>query len=288
MTAAIDNLLRLLDLKSVGPDEFIGAASHEPHVRAFGGQVAAQALVAGGRTVEASRRPNSLHCYFLRPGLPSQEIEYRVEKVRDGRSFSVRQVKAIQNGKTILEMSASFHISENGLTHAAPPPDVTPPAELQAFETRFAGRDETDMTRWFIRARPFDIRYVNVSPFDYSKPGSPAEQDVWVKTIDALTDDSLLHYGIFTYISDLTILDSILLHHGIRWTDEAVLGASLDHAIWFHQPFRMDEWLLLDQESPVTFGGRGLAQGRVWTEDGRLVASVAQEALTRPPGPVSG
>ena len=288
MTTRTDDLIRLLNLaesksESEAGRQFTGPASHEPHIRAFGGQVAAQALMAAYRTVDAGRPPHSLHCYFLRPGSPDEEIVYEVESVRNGRSFSMRHVDAVQRDKVILQMSVSFHSPESGIEHSDSPPQVTGPRDLETFDHRFSGRQDSDMSRWFVRTRPFDIRYVDKSPFDHSEVGTPPRQFVWIKTFDPLPDSQQLHDAIFTYISDMTVLDPILLRHGIRWTDDKILGASLDHTIWFHRAVRVDEWLLLDLESPIAVGGRALARGRVWTESGELVATLAQEALMRPP-----
>jgi len=282
--AAVTALLDLLDLRQIDDADFEGRASHERHVRAFGGQVAAQALVAAGRTVESARPVNSLHVYFLRPGQPSEPILYRVARLRDGRSFTTRLVEGIQDDRVIFQMSASFHINESGVAHSESMPAAPSPNELRTFEDRFAGRDESDMERWFSRVEPFDIRYVNTTPFDPPAGEHPSRQQVWIKTKAGLSDDTLLHRCITAYASDLTLLDAVLLKHGMQWTDRSMMGASLDHAMWFHQPFRVDEWLLFDQASPIATGGRGLASAEVWTEDGRLVVSIVQEALLRPPG----
>jgi acyl-CoA thioesterase II len=279
----LESLLNLLDVQPAGQQQFTGEPSDEPHVRAFGGLLVAQALVAAGRTVDSDRQPHSLHSYFIRPANPTKPISYQVETIRDGRSFSTRRVTASQSDKTIFEMMASFHVEEAGVEHSEAVPSVTQPEQLTPFEDRFAGREATDMTRWFLRVRPFDLRYVDLSPFDFSQEGTPARQQVWIKTKVPMTADVLLHYGVFAYVSDFTVLDPILLRHGIRWTDEAILGASLDHSLWFHRSLKIDEWLLLDQESPVATGARGLATGKVWTLDGGRVATITQEALLRPP-----
>lgn len=287
MHEGLRSLLALLDLREVRstPTDacFEGPASHERHIRAFGGQVAAQALVAAARTVQSTRPVHSLHSYFLRPGAPDLPLVCDVKVVRDGRSFSTRHVEASQDGKVIFELSASFHHHEVGVEHTDSMPEAPHPDSLLTFEERFSGRQE-ELERWFVRARPFDIRYVDATPFDPPSAIQPARQQVWVRTAGELPDDQSLHRSIAAYASDMTVLDAVLLAHGMQWTDRHIMGASLDHAMWFHQPFRADEWLLFDQQSPIAHGGRGLARAEVWTQDGRLVISVVQEALLRPPG----
>lgn len=308
MDAGLRQFLDLLDLERLdnGPLLYRGSRSNDPHIRAFGGHIAAQTLMAACRSVDPDRVVHSLHAYFLRPGRPDVETDFSVDAVRDGRSFSTRHVKAYQEGSCIFEMSASFHRREKGIEHVTEMPKVPPPEQLTRFEERFAGRDQTDMERWFVRARPFDIRYVGRTPFDVDTPFVPEKvqagrtaantqalrdgsrslprQQVWLKVIEVLPDDAALHACAVAYASDMTVLDAVLMTHGMSWTDRTILGASLDHAMWFHQPFRADEWLLFDQESPIAFGGRGLARAQIWTQDGRLIVSVVQEALLRPPG----
>ncbi len=288
MSERLNQLISLLNLQDLGDGIFLGTPSNEPHVRAFGGQVAAQALVAAGMTVEGDRNVHSLHSYFLRPGQPARSTTYVVDRVRDGRSFSTRRVEAWQADRLIFSLSASFHLAEFGPSHGSEMPEAPDPLSLAPFEERFAGRDdESDMARWFVRARPFDIRYTEATPFDAPVIGRAAHQQVWIKTAAQLPDNPLLHACVAAYASDMTLLDAILLTHGMSWTDRAIMGASLDHAMWFHAPFRADEWLLFDQVSPIAAAGRGLARGEVWTQDGRHVVSIVQEALLRPPGMAS-
>jgi len=280
--AAVDALLDVLDMKSVGDGEFVGSSPKVGPQRVFGGQVAAQALVAAGRTVDPERRVNSLHGYFVRPGDPSELIRYSVENIRDGRSFSVRRSVAYQHGKPIFFMSASFHVGEEGLEHQAPaPPDVPPPDEVPTMADRLARYPER-LGIWQVIPRPIDVRYIGepgwVRPGD--RPADPYQR-VWMRVDGRLPDDPLLHAVLATYASDLTLLDAVLSVHGAVWGPGGFVGASLDHAMWFHWPFRADEWFLYDSWSPNASGGRGLAAGRMFTPDGRHVASAVQEGLLR-------
>ncbi|GHH32687.1 acyl-CoA thioesterase II [Streptomyces candidus] len=257
--------------------------------RVFGGQVAAQALVAAGRTVPADRLPHSLHAYFLRAGDPAAPIVYTVDRIRDGRSFTTRRVVAVQHGHPVFHLSASFQTYEEGLEHqaampAAPDPEALPTSAqtLPRYADRFLDPSAADR---ILEARAaIDLRYVGPPP--YATAGEPREprSQVWFRTNGKLADDPLLHVCLATYVSDMTLLDSVLLAHGRGgWATGDVVGASLDHAMWFHRPFRADEWLLYDQESPSASGGRGLGQARIYTQDGRLAISVIQEGVVRVP-----
>ncbi|MGW1246629.1 acyl-CoA thioesterase [Streptomyces sp. NPDC002535] len=282
---ALDALLDLLDLERIERDIFRGESRSALVPRVFGGQVAAQALVAAGRTVPEDRPAHSLHAYFLRPGDPGAPIVYTVDRIRDGRSFTTRRVVAVQHGQPIFHLSASFQTYEEGLDHqadmpAAPDPESLPtPAEMLP---RHLPREVAD---WLIEARAaVDLRYAEVPP--WGSVGAPREprSQVWFRTNGKLADDPLLHVVLATYVSDMTLLDSVLLAHGRGgWAVGDVVGASLDHAMWFHRPFRADEWLLYDQESPTASGGRGLGQARIYTQDGRLAISVIQEGVVRVP-----
>ena len=280
--AAVDDLLDLLDLESAGEDRFQGASPKVGPQRVFGGQVAAQALVAAGRTVDPGRTVHSLHGYFVRPGDPTVPITYQVEDIRDGRSFSVRRSVASQHGKTIFFMSASFHVREEGLDHQAPaPPEVPQPEEVPTMAERLSRYPER-LGIWGIIPRPIDVRYVGEP--GWVRPGDrPAElrQRVWMRIDGKLPDDPLLHACLLTYASDLTLLDSVLSAHGEVWGPGGFVGASLDHALWLHRPFRADEWFLYDCWSPSASGGRGLATGQMFGRDGRLIASATQEGLLR-------
>ncbi|HMA46363.1 MAG TPA: acyl-CoA thioesterase II [Frankiaceae bacterium] len=280
MGGALDRMVEILDLERVEVDIFRGRSPDESVQRVFGGQVAGQALVAAGRTVPAERGVHSLHAYFLRPGDPSAPIVYLVDRIRDGQSFTTRRVVAVQHGKPIFNLAASFQEDQPGAAHQLPMPSAPPPESLATFHERFAPyRHES---AWYSRPRPFDIRYVGDPPRVAADRGPNASHSqVWLRTDGPLPDDPLLHVCALTYASDMTLLDSVLLTHSVAWNTGVVSGASLDHAMWFHRSFRADEWLLYDQESPTSSGSRGLARGEIWTRDGRLVASVVQEGLIR-------
>jgi acyl-CoA thioesterase-2 len=280
--AAVDQLLEVLDLTELEPMVYRGMSPPVGPQRVFGGQVAGQALVAAGRTVDPDRAVHSLHGYFVRAGDPAAPIEYRVENIRDGRSFSVRRAVATQHGRTIFFMSASFHRPENGLEHQAPmPADVPAPDELPTMVERLAKYPER-LGIWNLIPRPMEVRYVGEP--GWVRPGDrPAEhhQRVWMRVDGKLPEDQLIHACALAYASDLTLLDSVLSQHGEVWGPGGFMGASLDHALWFHRPFRADQWLLYDCWSPSSSGSRGLATGRMFSEDGRNIATAVQEGLLR-------
>ncbi|QKW08796.1 acyl-CoA thioesterase II [Streptomyces sp. NA04227] len=292
MHKALASLLDLLDLERVEENMFRGQSRSAIVPRVFGGQVAAQALVAAGRTVPADRHAHSLHSYFLRMGDPGAPIVYTVDRIRDGRSFTTRRVVAIQHGKPIFHLSASFQTYEEGMDHQAPMPPAPDPESLPTaaqtlprYKHLFA---EPTMVEHMLETRAaVDLRYVDEPP--WGTVGTPREprSQVWFRTngkLDGAVDQSLLHVCLATYVSDMTLLDSVLLAHGRGgWVVGDVVGASLDHAMWFHRPFRADEWLLYDQESTSSSGGRGLGQARIYTQDGRLAISVIQEGVVRVP-----
>ncbi|MER6270577.1 acyl-CoA thioesterase II [Streptomyces sp900105755] len=287
MNQALSDLLDLLDLEQIEENIFRGQSRSAVVPRVFGGQVAAQALVAAGRTVPADRHAHSLHAYFLRPGDPGAPIVYTVERIRDGRSFTTRRAVAVQHGRPIFALSASFQLDEEGLDHQAPMPAAPDPATLPTSADRFRGYGHLApaVVEKFLEAREaIDLRYVEEPPFGrFGEPREPHSQ-VWFRTNGKLDDDPLLHVVLATYVSDMTLLDSVLLAHGRGgWAVGDVVGASLDHAMWFHRPFRADEWLLYDQESPSAHGGRGLGQARIYTQDGSLAISVIQEGVVRVP-----
>jgi len=277
----LQRLLEILDLEQIELNIFRGRSPDEDLQRVFGGQVAGQALVAAGRTVDSQRHVHSLHAYFLRPGNPSFPIVYEVDRIRDGRSFTTRRVVALQRGQAIFNLSASFQLSETGVEHQIPRPPAPAPESLPTVAERFADTPE-QLAGWWARPRPIDLRYVHDPPI-VTRRGGPAEprQQVWLRTDGPLPDDPLLHVCAATYASDMTLLDSVLRRHEMAWHDDSVKGASLDHAMWFHRPFRADEWLLYDQDSPSASGGRGLAHGRIFTRDGDLVISVMLVGLVR-------
>src|SRR6185295_2420925 len=262
---------------------FRGRTPKEDRVRVFGGQVAAQALVAAGRTVDQGI-VHSLHAYFLRPGDPSIPIVYQVDRIRDGRSFTTRRVVAIQHGDAIFNLAASFQVPEEGLEHQAPMPDAPDPESLPTFKERVEpvlAVAPPELRRWLVRERPIDVRHV--TPGNQLRPEPrPPHQLVWIRADGTLPDGPLLlHQCVVAYASDMTLMDTATLPHAVTWWDDSFQMASLDHALWFHRAFRADEWLLYVQESPVAGGSRGFTTGRLYTRDGTLVASVAQEGLIR-------
>jgi acyl-CoA thioesterase-2 len=235
--------------------------------------------------VPEDRPVHSLHAYFIRPGDPSVPLVYTVDRVRDGRSFTTRRVTAIQHGKPIFTLSASFHRPEAGLEHATPMPAARPPGELRSNAERLTEALGVTLPARF-HDTPIELRSVGPLPAELARDPSLRAKDehsnlVWVRVTERLPDDPLLHVCLMTYASDLTLLETALLEHGISWLDGRVVGASLDHAMWFHRPFRADQWLLYAQESPVAAGGRVLARGQVFTAEGDLVVSVVQEGLIR-------
>jgi acyl-CoA thioesterase-2 len=277
---ALDDLVKLLDLEPIEVNIFRGVSPDITHQRVFGGQVAGQALVAAARTVDdGDRLVHSIHAYFLRPGDPKIPILYEVDRLRDGKSFTTRRVVAIQHGQAIFNLQASFHVAEFGLDHQIPMPVTPDPETLPDFATRMAPFKER-MGDWFDRPRPIDQRYAGGSPFDDHVVGEMGQQ-VWLRADGKLPDDPTLHACIVTYASDLTLLDTVVRPHDVKWNDGGLQMASLDHAMWFHRPFRADEWLLYDQLTPSTSASRGLATGSIFTHDGRLAVTVVQEGLVR-------
>ncbi len=273
--AAVDDLLRLLDLESIEKNVFRGQSPDEKRQRVFGGQVAGQALVAATRTVPGGM-VHSLHAYFLRPGDPTIPILYQVERIRDGRSFTTRRVVAIQHGEPIFHLSASFHSNEQGLAHQFDAPAGLPdPESLPTFQERNADlRDQ--LGDWYSQPRPIDTRVIDT----VDGPQPELRQYLWMRADGRLSGDEVLHQCVVTYASDMSLLDTVVRPHNVSFMDGNVMMASLDHAMWFHRPFRADEWFLYAQDTPVAFGARGLARGLIY-QDGQLVASVAQEGLVR-------
>ena len=277
----LDKLVARLDLERIEVNLFRGVSPPESPPRVFGGQVAGQALVAAGRTVPPERGVHSLHAYFIRPGDPRVPIVYEVERVRDGFSFTTRRVLAIQHGEAIFSLSASFQLPQPGLEHTEEMPSGIPgPHELPDMGTRITRLGEP-VSPFQRQPRPLDIRHVNDPVWSAGFVPTKEPVRVWMRADGTLPDDKLLHVCVLTYASDLTLLNSVLARHEIPVRDEEIRRASLDHAMWFHQPFRADEWLLYECYSPVASGARGLATGRFFTEDGRLVATTVQEGLVR-------
>lgn len=278
--SALDDLVDLLDLEPIEVNLFRGVSPDENRQRVFGGQVAGQALVAATRTVETGRHVHSLHAYFLRPGDPTAPILYEVDRIRDGKGFTTRRVVAIQHGRAIFNLQASFHFLEEGPNYQMPSPTGIPdPESLPDFRTRMAPFKER-MGDYYDRPRPIDTRYVDSDPF--SRGSTPAfNQRVWLRADGTLPDDPILHACIVTYASDMTLLDTTVLPFGMSWETPGMQMASLDHAMWFHRPFRADDWLLYDQRPLSTGNARGLAGGALYTRDGTLVVTVVQEGLVR-------
>ncbi|POM24795.1 Acyl-CoA thioesterase 2 [Actinomadura rubteroloni] len=286
MKETLKELLDLLDLEQIENDIFRGRSSAERQQRVFGGQVAGQALVAAGRTVPPNRQVHSLHAYFIRPGDPLVPIVYTVDRVRDGRSFTTRRVLAIQHGKAIFSLSASFQVAEEGIEHQAAMPDAPDPETLPTARERFAPLWGAELAEKWVSRRPFDVRHATPLTWEAIKDPSLASpvSSVWLRVDGELPDDPLLHVCLMTYASDMTLLDTVLLNHALAWGEKGTMGASLDHAMWFHRPFRADDWLLYQQDTPFAGNARGLARGQVFTRDGQLVVSVMQEGLIRTTG----
>ena len=282
VSLAVETLISLLDLEQLEVNLFRGVSPQDGWQRVFGGQVIGQALVAACRTVDG-RLPHSLHAYFMLPGDPRVPIIYEVERLRDGGSFSTRRVKAIQHGHAIFALSASFQVAEEGLTHAAAMPNVPAPEDLPGeavFRDAFLKRVPEPVRRYFERERPIELRPVEFQRYLSLEPLDPVFH-VWIRTTGPLPDDPALHQCVLAYASDLTLLDSTLIPHGLSVFAPEMQTASLDHSLWFHEPFRADDWLLYAQESPFVGHSRGFARGSIFTRDGRLIASVAQEGLIR-------
>jgi len=281
--SSVAELVDLLDLETIDVNLFRGTQPDTVLQRVFGGQVAGQAMVAAARTVESPLTVHSLHSYFLLPGDTAVPIVYDVERIRDGRSFSTRRVVARQHGRGIFYLTASFQIPEAGLEHQDAMPEVSTPADSVDMNEMFRAHGRENRDDWVREWAALDVRYVADSRDGGAIPNDerPAQSRLWIRVNGALDDDPLLHTAAFTYASDMTLLGSALVPHQMHIAHPKIQSASLDHSIWFHRPFRADEWLLYDQISPSASGARGLAFGRVFTQDGTLVASVAQEGLIR-------
>ena len=268
-----------------GATVFVGRSQKMPHGRVFGGQVLAQCVIAAGRTVagvgrgEGPRRIHSLHGYFMRPGDDTRPIRFAVEGLRDGNSFSTRRVHALQDGVPILSMIASFQDDAGGLDHQDPMPDVPGPEGLRSLQDVFGGIDNPG-AQHLVR-RPVELRHVEGNLFTPPGGEQVAHQNVWMRTVGSLPDDPLVHAAVLAYASDYTLLEAALRKHGVTWTDRRLRAASLDHAMWFHRPTRVDDWVLYAQESPSASGGRALGLGRMFAADGTLAATVAQEGMLR-------
>jgi len=280
---ALKALLRVLDLEPLEDNLFRGARGSEGWQRVYGGQVLGQALIAATRTVDPGRRVHSLHGYFLLAGDPSLPIIYDVERIRDGGSFTTRRVKAIQHGAAIFTMSASFHKAEAGLEHQSAMPDVPGPEALPNPKDLIAGLIDklpAAMRSYWERDRPIDMRIVDISRY-LTRESRPPAQQIWFRAEGRLPDDRAIHEAVLAYASDFTLLDTALIAHGKLLFDADIQLASLDHAIWYHRAFRADEWMLYVQDSPSGHSARGFSRGSIYTRQGGLIASVAQEGLMR-------
>lgn len=281
--SALDTLRSILDLEPLEVDFYRGISPADGWQRVYGGQVLGQALVAAVRSVDADRAVHSLHAYFLLAGDPAHPIIYEVERTRDGGSFTTRRVKAIQHGQMIFTMACSFHKPEEGFEHQLPMPDVPPPEEVPSADqliAMFIDRLPENMKCYWTRERPIEMRPVDMSRY-LSREKQPPVQHIWMRANGRLPDDLKLHQCVLAYASDFTLLDTALIAHGRLLFDPDLQLASLDHALWLHRPFRADEWLLYSQDSPNAAGARGFCRGSVFTRDGQLIASTAQEGLVR-------
>ena len=283
MSNAVKSLLEILDLETLEVNLFRGRSPQSGWQRVYGGQVIGQALVAACRTVEG-RAPHSMHAYFMLPGDPKVPIIYDVERIRDGRSFATRRVKAIQHGQAIFSMSISFHNAEPAtITHQAPMPDVPKPEDLPSeaeIKEKLLPTMPAMVRRYYERERPIELRPVEFERY-FGKKSEDGTFNVWIKATGALPDDPAIHQCVLAYASDMTLLDAALARHGRTLFEPIFMAASLDHALWIHRPFRADDWLLYAQDSPNLSGARGFSRGLIFTRDGTLVASVAQEGLIR-------
>jgi len=282
MSRALDQLLTILDIERLEENLFRGLSPQVGWQRVFGGQVIGQALVAANRTVNG-RLTHSLHAYFLRAGDPSVPIIYNVDRIRDGGSFTTRRVVAVQHGQAIFSMAASFHREETGLEHQIKMPEVPPPESLPSeaeLKACLIDRVPPQVKAYWERERPIEIRPVDLSR--YLTPGNhDPSQQVWIRATGELSNEQSLHQCVLAYASDFTLLDTALIAHGRFVFDPKLILASLDHALWFHRKLRADEWLLYAQDSPISGGGRAFCRGMLFTRDGKLVASTAQEGLLR-------
>jgi acyl-CoA thioesterase-2 len=282
---ALQDVLDLLDLEPIEINMFRGISPAEGWQRVYGGQVIGQALVAASRTVEDENRiAHSLHGYFLRPGDTTIPIVYSVDRIRDGKSFNTRRVVAIQKGRPIFSMSVSFQVMEEGLHHQIPMPEAAAPKDCPSQEdlrkNYINDIPEEYRDNFLNREDPIEMRFQD-GMNDFKPDPMPPHQRVWIRAVDKMPDDVRLHQCVLAYASDMTLMDNAIRPHGIGWTEENFQTASLDHAMWFHQPFRADEWLLYYQDSPYSGGARGFNRGSFFTREGQLIASASQEGLMR-------
>jgi acyl-CoA thioesterase-2 len=280
---AYPDLADVLDLSpdpGGDPDRFLGQTPRTPLPRVFGGQVLGQALVAATRTVDPDRPVHSLHGYFLRPGDPQRPITFAVERMRDGRSFSARRTHALQGGRPILSMISSFQLPSEGLDHQDEMPDVPPPESLPSMTELLAGSDDPRLEYWR-RQRPVDFRPVDGDDYLRRRPSDGTTQGMWMRATSSMPADSPLHAAALAYISDYFLLQPVLRRHGLTISAPGLKIASLDHAMWWHRPARVDQWLLYVLRTPSASGARGLGFGQIYSQDGVLACSVAQEGMIR-------
>jgi acyl-CoA thioesterase II len=284
MVRVLDDLVKLLALERIEENLFRGQSQDLGWGTVFGGQVLGQALSAAVQTVPSDRHVHSLHAYFLRPGDVTRPIVYDVDRIRDGSSFTTRRVVAIQNGRAIFNLAASFQKEEAGFEHQEPMPEAPPPESLKTDQERFAGLGDRlpKFARELATAeRPIELRMADTADDPFQPQKRAPRRMVWFRAIAKLPDDPALHAYLLAYASDFSFVTTALLPHGVSWLTPGMQIASIDHVMWFHRPARIDEWLLYVIDSPSASGARGLARGLVYTQDGRLVASTAQEGLIR-------
>jgi acyl-CoA thioesterase-2 len=283
MSAKVDVLLELLDLEPIEQNIYRGRNRDIGSGRVFGGQVLAQALIAARHTIGEEREAHSLHGYFILPGDVARPIVYFVDRLRDGKSFTTRQVTGIQDGNAIFSMAASFQVAEKGVEHQFPMPDVPPPESLVddlELIRGVADRLPERLRAVYTQDRPIEFRPVD--PVDPFEPETrPPTRYMWFRAVERLADEAVLHQAVLAYASDYGLLATALLPHGLTYQNRRLQAATLDHTIWFHRPFRVDDWLLYAMDAPVAAGGRGFTRGSIFTRAGELVASVAQEGLMR-------
>ncbi|MCT6861241.1 acyl-CoA thioesterase [Bartonella apis] len=284
MTDRLQHLLSILDLEKIDQNLFRGQSGNSRWQRVFGGHVIAQALVAAHRSVAPDRFIHSLHAYFIRPGDPDRPIIYEVEPLRDGRSFSVRRVVAKQNGVAILSFSSSFQVDESGLDYQRPMPKNLPQPETlsgeHAIDQAILESAPENIRNYWNEQRPFLIRPIDLEDYLTRDKHQPVQR-CWFKLNGKVASTRSLNSALLAYLSDMTLLDTSLIVHGLSIFTPGLIPASLDHSMWFHRPFSLDDWMLYDIESPNTHGARGLSEGYIYTRDGKLIASVAQEGLIR-------
>ncbi|MCQ1773665.1 acyl-CoA thioesterase II [Neorhizobium galegae] len=281
--SAMEQLIATLDLEKLEENIYRGTSPDVGWQRVFGGQVIAQALMAAQRTVEVDRFVHSLHAYFMRPGDPSVPILYQVERIRDGSSFTTRRAVAVQHGKAIFAMSASFQVGEGGYEHQIDMPSVTQPEDLMGekeFKELFLKKAPENVRRYWSRERPIEVRPTSLVHY-LTRDKLEPRQDIWVRTVGEVPSDRRYQAAVLAYLSDMTLLDASLYPHGTSIFDPTLQAASLDHAMWFHKPATFDDWLLYTQDSPSASGARGMTRGSIYTRSGTLIASVAQEGLIR-------